>query len=130
LGKADILVLFFITVFLAYLQLLHLSVASVKVIVEVVRFPELTDLLGFAATRRLRADLSLMVEDKGPLPVTLRSSTFDVYVEDAYVGKVTSRMVVEVKLGETHRARNLTKVLNPAGAGASLRPSRATSACA
>lgn len=107
MGKAEILFLLLIAVFLVYLQLLHFSAANVKVIVEEVRFPDLTDTLSLAATRRLRVGLGLTIEGKGPLPVVLRSYAFDVFVESAYVGMVTSNQAVEVKPGETRILREV-----------------------
>jgi LEA14-like dessication related protein len=105
LSKVGVLLILLFAGLLAYLLLLYYSAASVEVSVESVRLPGLGDLLNFAATRRLSFDVYLKAEGKGPLPVTLRSFSFRVYLEGVYVGVVSSSELVEVKPGEASRVR-------------------------
>jgi len=105
LSKVGALLILLFVGLLAYLLLLYYSAASVEVSVESVRLPGLGDLLNFAATRRLSFDVYLKAEGKGPLPVTLRSFSFRVYLEGVYVGVVSSSELVEVKPGEASRVR-------------------------
>jgi LEA14-like dessication related protein len=105
LSKVGVLLILLFAGSLAYLLLLYYSAASVEVSVESVRLPGLGDLLNFAATRRLSFDVYLKAEGKGPLPVTLRSFSFRVYLEGVYVGVVSSSELVEVKPGEASRVR-------------------------
>jgi LEA14-like dessication related protein len=100
LGKVGVLLILLFAGLLAYLLLLYYSAANVEVSVESVRLPSLGDLLNFAVTRRLNLDVYLKVKGKGPLSVTLRSFSFQVYLEDVYVGMVSSSELVEVKPGE------------------------------
>uniref|UniRef100_A0A7C3SMU8 Late embryogenesis abundant protein LEA-2 subgroup domain-containing protein n=1 Tax=Thermofilum pendens TaxID=2269 RepID=A0A7C3SMU8_THEPE len=105
LGKAGALLLLLFVGFLGYLLLLYYSAINVEVSVEGVRLPGLADPLNLVVTRRLNLDVQLRVKGKGPLPVTLRSFSFGIYLEGVYVGTLTSSELVEIKPGESRTLR-------------------------
>ncbi|MEZ0345308.1 MAG: hypothetical protein ABWK01_01995 [Infirmifilum sp.] len=84
---------------IVYLLLLYETIASIDARVESADFPSLGDLISFPATRRLNFNVKLRLTSKGILPVTVRSVSFKVYVEEVYIGTVRSTESFTVEPG-------------------------------